>query len=79
MPTALRVAAYRFFFYSEEGFEPPHMHVESAERRAKYWLVPVELVWNDGFRSGELNTIEKILVDNIDFLLEAWNVFFAAQ
>ena len=79
MPTALRVDGFRFFFYSEEGLEPPHVHVEAAERRAKYWLTPIALVWNDGFRSGEQKTIEDILSCNIDLLLEAWNARFAAE
>ncbi|MCK4624971.1 MAG: DUF4160 domain-containing protein [Phycisphaerae bacterium] len=28
MPTVLRKSGYRFFFFSLEGFEPPHIHVE---------------------------------------------------
>ena len=79
MPTVLRVGPYRFFFYSEEGSEPPHVHIVAAERRAKYWLTPVELTWNDGFRTGELNTIEEIIAANLNSLLEAWNDFFADQ
>ncbi len=38
MPTVLRIGAYRFFFYSEEGQEPPHVHIVAAEKRAKFWL-----------------------------------------
>ncbi len=79
MPTVLRVGPYRFFFYSEEGSEPPHVHIVAAEKRAKYWLTPVELTWNDGFRTGELNTIEEIIAANLNSLLEAWNDFFADQ
>lgn len=33
MPTVLRVAGYRFFF-SNEGNEPPHIHVEHDEAYA---------------------------------------------
>jgi hypothetical protein len=77
MPTILRVGPYRFFFYAEEGQEPPHVHIESAEKRAKFWLTPIDETWNDGFRSGEIQAIEKIIVANIDLLLEAWNDFFA--
>ena len=33
-----------------------------TEKRAKFWLSPIEQVWNDGFRSGELKTIGKLLV-----------------
>jgi hypothetical protein len=40
MPTVLRVGGYRFFFYSREGKEPAHVHVEQAERYAKFWLNP---------------------------------------
>ena len=77
MPTILRVGQYRFFFFAEEGQEPPHVHIESAEKRAKFWLTPIDETWNDGFRSGEIKAIEKIIVANIDLLLEAWNDFFA--
>ena len=79
MPTVLRVGPYRFFCYSEEGSEPAHIHVEAAERRAKFWLSPIAQVWNDGFRSGEINEIVRILEDNRAALLEAWNVFFAGE
>jgi hypothetical protein len=34
MPTVLRIGPYRFFFYSNEGHEPPHIHVESADGEA---------------------------------------------
>jgi Domain of unknown function (DUF4160) len=79
MPTVLQSGPYRFFFYSEEGNEPPHVHIEAAEKRAKYWLKPTELSWNDGFRSGELKTIEKLLSMNINLLLEGWHAFFASK
>ena len=57
MPTVLRVAGYRFFFYSNERGEPAHIHVEQAERTAKYWLDPLELAESHGFRSQELAEI----------------------
>lgn len=28
MPTILRLLGFRFFFYSNEGTEPAHVHVE---------------------------------------------------
>jgi hypothetical protein len=43
MPTILRSGALRFFFYSPENSEPPHIHVETGDATAKYWLEPVEL------------------------------------
>lgn len=52
MPTVLQVKGYRFFFFSLEGKEPPHIHVELAERYAKLWLAPVSIAHTKGFRSS---------------------------
>jgi hypothetical protein len=57
MPTVLRVRGYRFFFFSREGQEPAHIHVQRAECYAKYWLTPVSLARNYGFRSHELTEL----------------------
>ncbi len=38
MPTILRIEGFRFFFFSNEGREKPHVHIESGENYAKYWL-----------------------------------------
>ena len=35
MPTVLVVEGYRFFFFSNEGFEPPHIHVEKGDSHAQ--------------------------------------------
>jgi len=57
MPTVLRVGPYRFHFYSREGNEPPHIHVEREDREAKFWLRPVSLAANYGFNQSELRDI----------------------
>ena len=77
MLVALRVKGYRFFFFSLEGNEPPHIHVEQAERFAKFWLNPVSLVKSHGFRSNELSEIQKIVEENRDVLVEKWNEYFS--
>jgi hypothetical protein len=46
MPTVLWIGPYRFFFYSRENQEPPHIHVERDDNVAKYWLEPVALASN---------------------------------
>jgi hypothetical protein len=76
MPTILRVGPYRFFFYSLENNEPPHVHVESTDKVAKYWLSPVELGSNHGFRSHELTQVRQLVLDNQDLFLEAWHAHF---
>ena len=41
MPTVLRIGPYRFYFFSNEGDEPPHVHVDRDAATAKVWLDPV--------------------------------------
>jgi hypothetical protein len=78
MPTVLRIGRYRFYFWADERQEPPHIHIAAAENEAKFWLTPVQLSWNQGFRSGELKEIEVLIETNLHLLLEAWYGFFNA-
>lgn len=77
MPTVLRVKGYRLFFFSLEGHEPPHIHIEQAERFAKFWLDPVSLAKSRGFRSSELSEIQNIIEENRASLVEKWNEYFS--
>ena len=54
MPTVLRSGPYRFYFYSHEPNEPPHIHVDRDDLSTKFWLSPVQLAGNFGFRAHEL-------------------------
>ena len=76
MPTVLRVSGFRFFFYSLEGSEPAHIHVEHGDKVAKFWLTPVSLAASRGFRSHELNRLRLIVIENRESFLEAWNDHF---
>jgi len=76
MPTVLRLQGYRFFFYSVEGKEPPHIHVERGDETAKFWLSPVELAGSHGFRSHELARLRVMIYEQRVAFLEAWNVHF---
>ena len=76
MPTILRVDGYRFFFFSNEREEPAHIHVEQAERYAKFWLTPISLAVNYGFRSGELTELLRLVEQHAPLFLEKWNEFF---
>lgn len=73
MPTVLRIGPYRFYFYSNEAGEPPHIHVKSSYAESKFWLEPVELAYNYGFRGHELRKIESLVIENKEILIEAWN------
>ncbi len=76
MPTVLRITRYRFFFFSADRNEPPHIHIEAAENTAKFWLNPVWLARSEGFNNRELNQLQKMVEDHEQELLEAWYEFF---
>ncbi len=76
MPTILKLAGYRIFFYSLEGNEPPHIHVEYGDSVAKYWLEPVQLVSSHGFRSHELNRLRLLVIEHRVTFQEAWHAHF---
>ena len=76
MPTVLVLNGYRFFFFSQEGSEPPHIHVEQADRVAKYWINPVSLAMSEGFRSHELNRIRAMVIEHRLTFLEKWHEHF---
>ena len=61
MPTVLRSGPYRFFFYASDRGEPVHIHVEREDRKAKFWLNPVRLARNIGFRGHELNQLQSLV------------------
>ena len=73
MPTVLREKGYRVGFYSSEPDESAHVHVHKAGCEAKFWLAPIQLSWNKGFREADLREIVGILRDHETELLEAWN------
>jgi hypothetical protein len=58
MPTVLREGPYRIYFFSHEPNEPAHVHVDRDASSAKFWLNPVGLARNLGFRAADLREID---------------------
>ena len=79
MPTVLKIEGYRFFFYSGENNEPPHIHVEWDDKIAKYWLAPVDLASSRRFRAHELNVVRGLVEEHNEMFLEAWHDHFDAR
>jgi hypothetical protein len=77
MPTVLKVHGYRFFFFSNEGEEKPHIHVESADNYAKYWLKPVVLASSFGYNSSEITYLRKLVETHENLFWEKWHEYFA--
>jgi hypothetical protein len=72
MPTVLRVQGLRFFFYMQEGTELAHIHVESGDGEAKFWLTPVVLAFSRGYADHELRRIERVIAEHLEELLDGW-------
>jgi hypothetical protein len=73
MRTVLRVGRFRLFFYSNEGQEPPHIHIRAGADEAKFWLDPIALAANHGFNGRDLGEIERLIDQHRATLLEAWD------
>lgn len=62
MPKVLEKLGFRFFFFSQEDQEPPHIHVEHGDKVAKYWLTQVALASSVGFRAHELTRVRALVL-----------------
>ncbi|MBJ7900777.1 MAG: DUF4160 domain-containing protein [Cyanobacteria bacterium RI_101] len=76
MPTVLQVGPYSFIFFSSDRGEPAHIHVKRDRQLAKFWLSPVSLEKNRGFKDHELNDICRVVEEHEQTLLEAWHDYF---
>ena len=72
MPTVLRIKGHRFYFWSREDNEPPHIHVETAENACKFWLQPIKLDWAVGYTSKELRQVRELVEEHQNFFMEKW-------
>ncbi|RLA00159.1 MAG: DUF4160 domain-containing protein [Gammaproteobacteria bacterium] len=78
MPTILRIGPYRFFFYSNEEGEPPHIHIQRDKMLAKFWLHPIILASSTRFSPKDLRKLETLVTENKETLMEAWNGYFSS-
>ena len=78
MPTILKAGPYSFIFFSSDREEPAHIHVKRDRQLAKYWLDPIVLDKNRGFKDHELGQIAKLVAEHQSLLLEAWHDYFDA-
>ena len=76
MPTVLREGPFRFFFYSRDRKEPPHVHVRRDNHEAKFWLNPVAVERSGGLSRSELRRVERIIKENRTSFLGEWNARF---
>ena len=60
-PTVLVEGPYRFFFFSSDGGEPPHVHIRRDDRVAKFWIEPARLASSGGFSRAETLEIRRLV------------------
>ena len=77
MPTILRKLGFRFFFYSDEGDEPPHVHIEKAEGRGKYWIDPPEKCYMKNFTRQEEKKADEIVHEEQETFKKKWYEYFS--
>jgi hypothetical protein len=76
VPTVLVIGPCRFFFYSNEYGEPPHIHVQRDTAVAKFWLAPVALARSRGLGAQELTRVSRLVMENRDLFEERWHEHF---
>jgi len=79
MPTLLVEQGYRFYFYSRQNDEPPHVHVDRSGKSAKFWLADVSCARTGGFSPVELRRIERIITSNRSSFLRKLNESFTTK
>ncbi|MHC4930601.1 MAG: DUF4160 domain-containing protein [Planctomycetota bacterium] len=77
-PTIFHEGPFRFFFFSRE--EPRmHVHAESADGEAKFWLDPeIELAKSYRLSDRDVRRIRDIIVEREQEIRHAWNRHFGS-
>jgi hypothetical protein len=73
VPEIFRHHGYGFFFFSREAEEPIHVHVESAQKYAKFWLDPILLAESHGFLSKQLKEIRELIEKHEQQIRSKWD------
>ena len=72
MSEVFREFGFVFFFYTNEGNEPIHIHVRKAGGFAKYWIEPVELELSQGLKVNDLKIAEKLIIEHVELIKTKW-------
>lgn len=77
-PTVFRKGLYRFSFFSREETRM-HIHVFCADGEAKFWIEPeVAFDSSRGLSQRDLNSIERIIRDNLEEIVSSWREYFGS-
>lgn len=79
MPTIFIKNGFRFYFYSNEGTEPPHVHVTGKGGEMKIWLKPILVDVAFRVSPKDQKLILSIIKENHRTIVEEWNEFAAKK
>ena len=64
---------YRISFFSFDLAERRHVHVRRERFECKVWIEPnIEVAWNSGFASHELNAIFRLVTENLNLIQQTY-------
>lgn len=70
---------YEIDFKGADLSEPPHVHIEKDDHKAKFWLKDFEFAYKGGFGEGDERKIKKIIRSLYDELMAAWKAFVSRR
>jgi len=79
MPTIYRESGFRYFFYSNEGNEPSHVHIEGKGGEMKIWLEPFGIEFAYGLSPRDQRVIVDAVSKNMKLFKEKWDGFTAQK
>jgi hypothetical protein len=75
MPTIYREAGFRFHFYSNEGNEPPHIHVVGRGGEMKIWIPSLVTEFSYRLSPKDQRQVLEIVGQHVTLFMEKWNEF----
>ena len=73
-----REGPFRFFFFSREE-ERTHIHVQSADGEAKFWMEPeIELARNYELSDQDLKRVLELIIEHEQEIRDAWTRHFGS-
>jgi hypothetical protein len=77
-PTVFNSGEFRYFFFSREETRM-HVHVESGNGEAKFWLEPViALASYNGLTKKDLIRLQRVIEERQNEIKASWNRHFKA-
>lgn len=79
MPTILLIDGWRFFFYSNEGNEPIHIHCQKGDKECKYWLdrknFDIAEAYSYNLNRSDKRNVKKIIFEYFELIEKEWENF----